>query len=500
MIDIRALFLDNPELRRNLQIELSPKRLFTAGIITSIFALLVLPSLLSANTRAIQSGVSPYLMIILWSQKITLVLGGAISCWRSVRRERDLNTFDFQRITRLSPLELAVGKLFGAPALAYFVTLCLVPPALFSAATTSPFAMELLLRSYILLFTGALVIHAFALMISTISDKGGTVSGIVILLLLQIFPAIGWLAAISAMRSPQGLSEAAAFRFYGIAFPPTILWVILELGFAAWLLLAVVRNIKLDVEAMQLFTVSQGLGFAAYCNFVWIGFYPWTTGGRGSAMPGLLLLWGMFFFYLVGIGVLQSRELVRRELREPGAASAGAGKLLLPIGWLLAGAVLTALVIVALSDQQHSEYAARSFSEDFFLVPYFAAWLARDLFYLQWMKIRPVRSPLRKAFLYLAVFYVSTSIVFRASLTSATADSAAFSAWFAPFVLLCTWTAVQWNAASGLWLLALLVQLAAAAAFAYLYFQQVAALASVPLAAPPAAPPTVPPRLSSTAA
>src|SRR5712671_3943510 len=160
--------------------------MLTAGILTAVFALVVLPSILltkSPGTSAYQQ--NNYVIALLWSQKITLTLGGAISCWRSVRRERELNTFDFQRITRLSPLELAVGKLFGAPALAYFVTLCLALPAFFSAVTTSPFAMELLLRSYILLFTGALVIHAFALMISTISDKGGAVGGVVLLLLLQ---------------------------------------------------------------------------------------------------------------------------------------------------------------------------------------------------------------------------------------------------------------------------------------------------------------------------
>jgi hypothetical protein len=495
VIDLRVLFLDNPELRRNVQIELSPKRLFTAGIITAVFALIVLPSLLTGNPRSTPQDIPQYLMIILWSQKVTLTLGGAIFCWRSVRRERELNTFDFQRITRLSPLELAVGKLFGAPALAYFVTLCLALPAFFSAATTSPFAMALLVRSYVLLFTGSLVIHAFALMLSTVSDKSGAVGGVVLLLLLQVFPAIGWLAAISAMRSPQGLSDAAVFRFYGLALPPTILWAILELGFAAWFLLAVVRNIKLDVEAIQLFTVGQGLGFAAYCNFVWIGFYPWSAAGGGPG-PGLLLFWGMSFFYLVGFGVLQSRELVRRELREVGSASPGAATLFRPIGLLLGGAVLTALLIVALTAQHHAEDAARRGSQDFFLVPYFAAWLARDLFYLQWMKIRPVRSPLRKAFLYLAVFYVSTSVVFRSSFTSTMTDTAAFSLWFAPFVLLRTWTDVQRDSASGLWLLALLVQVGAAAAFAYLYLQQVAALARVPHAAPP----STPPRLSSTPA
>ena len=496
MIDLRELFLENPELRRNWQIELSSKRVFTAGLITALFALIVLPSLLASSSRAVHQDIPMYLMIILWSQKVTLTLGGAISCWRAVRRERELNTFDFQRITRLSPLELAVGKLFGAPALAYFVTLCLALPAFFSAATSGSFAMGLLVRSYVLLFTGALVIHAFALMVSTISDKGGAVSGVVILLLLQVFPAIGWLAAISAMRNPQGFAGAAAvFRFYGMALPPTLLWALLELGFVAWFLLAVVRNIKLDVEAIQLFTVRQGLGFAAYCNFVWIGFYPWTSGNSGSA-TGLLLLWGVMLFYLVAIGVLQSRELVRRELREAGAAPAAAGKLLSPIVSLLGGVALTGLVIAVLSRQQYAGDARRG-AQDFFLVLYFVAWLARDLFYLQWMKIRPVRSPSRKAFLYLLVFYVSTSIVFRSSFTSTLADSAAFSAWLAPFALLRSWTDIQWDAASGAWLLALLVQAAAAAAFAYLYLQQVAALAQVPKAAPPQ---STPPRFSSTPA
>jgi hypothetical protein len=411
-----------------------------------------------------------------------------------VRRERELNTYDFQRITRLSPLELAVGKLFGAPALAYFVTLCLVPPALLSATSTSSAAVELLLRSYVLLFTGSLAIHAFALMISTVSDKGGAVSGVVILLLLQFFPLFGWLFAVNSMSSAQNMRQATAFHFYGIAFPPTVLWACLELGFAAWLLLAVVRNIKIDLEAMQLFTPRQALGFAAYCNFVWIGFYPWQAGQGGTSTSPLLFL-SVGLFYLIGIGVLQSRELLRRELREAKAALPESGKLLGPIGSLLAGAVLTEIVIVTLAGQNTVGVAGTHLAQDLFLVLYFAAWMARDLFYLQWMKVRPGRSGLRKAFLYLGVFYISISIVFRASFTSTIADAAAFPAWLAPFPLLRTWTPAQWDAASGMWLMALAAHLGAAMGFAYLYRQQVSALGSRPHAAPPTGP-----HLSSSAA
>jgi len=490
---LRALFLDNPELRRNLRIELSSRRVFTAGIITAIFVLIVLPSLLSGTSTASSGSMSTYLMVVLWAQELTLMLGGAISCWRAVKRERELNTYDYQRITRLSPLELAVGKLFGAPALPYFITLFLVPPAVLSAASSG--ALTLLLRNYVLLFTGSLVIQTFALMVSTISDKGGALSGVVLLLLLQGFPVIGWLIVMATRTSAQSFRQAAAFQFYGITFPPTFLWASLELGFAAWLLLAVVRNIKIDLEAMQLFTVRQGLGFAFYCNFVWIGFVPWRTGLGGTSVDPLLLL-GVLFFYVVGIGVLQSRELLRRGLREARAALLERGRLLGPIGSLLAGAALTEIVILLLAEQNPAQNTGARLVHDLFLVLYFAAWMARDLFYLQWMKVRPVRSPLRKAFLYLGVFYISTSIVFRSALTSAMADTAAFAAWLAPFPLLRTWTEAQWEAASGMWLLALVAQLSAAAAFAYLYRQQVVGLGNRPQPAPPGGPA----RLSSTAA
>ena len=489
MTDLRELFLDNPELWRNLRIELNSKRMLTAGILTAVFALVVLPSILltkSPGTSAYQQ--NNYVIALLWSQKITLTLGGAISCWRAVRRERELNTYDFQRITRLSPLELAVGKLFGAPALAYFVTLCLVLPSVFLAMTKSGAALAQLVPTYILLFTSAILIHAFALMISTISDKGGTVGGVVILLLLQmVFPAIGWLFAIGAMTNGGG----SVFRFYGMPLPLTLLWAGLELGFTAWFLLAVVRNIKIDLEAMQLFTVRQGLGFAVYCNFVWIGFVPWGL-GWGDKSAGSLLLLCTVFFYAVGIGVLQSRELVRRELRESRAAFSESGRWLGPIGLLVIGAVLTEIVIVVLAEQSRAGDMVRRIGEDLFLVLYFAAWVARDLFYIQWMKIRPVRSPLRKAFLYLFVFYLSIAIVFRSALNSV--DTAAFVGWLAPFSAVLSWRDVHGNSAPAMWLMALMAQLVAAAAFAYLYHQQVVDLGSRPKAVPPVSPA----RLSST--
>ncbi len=485
MSGLNSLFLKNPELRRNFRIELSPKRLLTAAIITGVFALIVLPSLTQNRPAGGSPFITLYLMAILWSQGITLTLGGAISCWRAVRRERELNTFDYQRITRLSPLELAIGKLFGAPALAYFVTLCLVPPAVVSAAGSGSVAFDFLARSYVLLFTGALVIHAFALMISTISDKGGMSSGLLLLMLFQLVPLIGVLFSVSPTTSVQNAGRTSALPFYGIAFPPTFLWACLELGFAAWLMLAVVRNIKLGLEAMQLFSIWEGLGFAAYCNFVWIGFYPWRTAARGPTVENALLLMAVAFFYAVGIGVLRSRELVRRGLREATGALSGGVWWLGPIGSFAIAAAFAEIVIVVLTQQYSPLGTDANAARSLFLVLYFAAWMARDLSYLQWMKIRPVRSSLSKAFLYLGVFYLSTSIVFRSALTATNSD-AAFAACLVPFPLLHQWTEAQWDAAGGMWLLALGAQVGAAVVFTVLYWREVAGLESRPQAASPA--------------
>jgi len=219
---------------------------------------------------------------------------------------------------------------------------------------------------------------------------------------------------------------------------------------------------------------------------------------RDRISAGPLLLLSVVSFYAVGIGVLRSRELVRRGLREVTAALSGSARWLGPIGPIgsfAVGAALTEIVIVVLAAQYAPAESGATAARNLFLVLYFAAWMARDLFYLQWMKIRPVRSPLRKAFLYLGVFYLSTSIVFRSAFNSANAD-AAFAACLMPFPLLRTWTEAGWNVAGAMWLLALVAQIGAAVVFAYLYWQEVAGLGSRPQATPPKGPA----RLSSTAA
>ena len=135
--------------------------------------------------------------------------------------------------------------------------------------------------------------------------------------------------------------------------------------------------------------------------------------GGNPAVASALLLMAVAFFYAVGIGVLRAGELVRRGLREVTAALSGSARWLGPIGAFAVAAALAEIVVVDSTTQYAPWEAAASATHNLFLVLYFAAWMARDLFYLQWMKIRPVRSlaeqglPLFRRFLLVELHCVS---------------------------------------------------------------------------------------------
>ena len=112
-----------------------------------------------------------------------MLIGGGIFCLQSVHREKDLNTFDYQRVTRMTSLELALGKLFGAPVSAYFLVLCLMPVALI-AAVKARISPELLLGAYAILLLGSITYHALALLISLMMERGGGGSAVAILFFL----------------------------------------------------------------------------------------------------------------------------------------------------------------------------------------------------------------------------------------------------------------------------------------------------------------------------
>ena len=163
----------NPEIIRNARIQLRPRKLLiAAGICIAVSVATVYFTL--SGDRSGANGIydgKELLVTILWVQALVLVFGGGIACLHAVQREKDQNTYDSQRLTRLSPWELTLGKLFGPPLMADLIFLCFLPAAIIGAVQIHA-SWTIVLITYVLLILGAIVFDALALVISLYLRRG----------------------------------------------------------------------------------------------------------------------------------------------------------------------------------------------------------------------------------------------------------------------------------------------------------------------------------------
>ena len=113
MIDIK-----NPELLRYVRSELRPARVATI-IGGTLFGASLLALIFSINAdHRFMSRVAYWREVyaaVFIASTVVLVLWTLLNSSQAIVGERTHRTFDFWRTTRLSPLTLATGKLFGAP-------------------------------------------------------------------------------------------------------------------------------------------------------------------------------------------------------------------------------------------------------------------------------------------------------------------------------------------------------------------------------------------------
>ena len=111
-----SAFFNNPEILRNARIQLRPGRAIAAVVICAAISLTVWYSFEARTVaRTVADDSIEMFRLVLMLQVVVLLIGGGIYELLSVHREKELNTFDYQRVTRLTSFELAMGKLFGAP-------------------------------------------------------------------------------------------------------------------------------------------------------------------------------------------------------------------------------------------------------------------------------------------------------------------------------------------------------------------------------------------------
>ena len=468
-------------------------------------------------------------------QSVVVVIGGSIYCLQSVQREKDQNTFDFQRITRQSPLRLALGKILGAPALTYFVLLCLMPVALWAAFVASV-DVGTILQMYFVLLLGSVTFHCFAVLVSMVLERGTSAGAMFFFLWALGMTAIdgnstyqpGPLAihAIGPfwpynLLELNGSSDVIGFPppppaspyvtgpttdlFFGIAVPHAAVLVVLYVTLAAWFLLALARNIKRDPSVYEIYRPVQAFALALYLNFLVLGFLRWVVVSFVHQGAGLRLVSGrfarsapgrpkpLFWFSALGIFVL-SRADPAAEPRTSPPHPARVGRFFRRLGRRHLACSLSGprRGPFRRSHDLHDSHRRQrpqldwSFGLGRLQVGFAAAWLARDFIYLQWMNVRRTRRPLISGVLFLVVFYACTGVVL-STLKLFDRASAFVAAIFIPSAVF-GMDAAALSEQQAKWIVALILLFAQALAFAWLQRRELKHLAALKPAAGPALP------------
>ena len=511
----------NPEIIRNARAQLRPGRMVAIAMICAVLSLAVGFAFLSEKkTQAEErdAGLNFLRMILGWQVGV-LALGGALACAQSIQREKQMNTFDFQRVTRLTPWELTLGKLLGAPVITWFIAVCLLPAALWGAVVAHVGPLYLL-AAFLVMVVGSLTYHAAGLLLSLhdVRDAGGRILSVLALgvvgIALMGFDAntpgtpvggrlspffalavvdhqvwdTSWQARCLQVSKNPEYECAAAMRdlFFGRPVNHFVVFLVVNLIFAAWFLLGVARNLKRDPSVYEIFTPAQSLGFALYLNVLLLGFVNWREfKPLEGQMAASVCEIGLFF--LLGMMLLRNRDQIRRRLHRLGGRATGWIEAIWPAPYVVAGMALTGFAVIAtMARSVGTENDWRVWGRlALFRLAFLTFWLVRDILYLQWMGLRRGRRTRGLALVYWAVYYFTLAILFNTLELYATPKSMAHTAIFVPWPVF-NLDAVAWAAAREAWILALAMQVLVAGLFVAMQRRRLLEMGAgaAPMAAP----------------
>jgi hypothetical protein len=453
------VIFSNPEFVRNVRAQLSTTKMVTAVIVAAALSLVLAFSLTHISAPA--AGPSGWgfmlLRVLFWLQALVLAAGGGIACVNAIYKEKDQNTFDFQRVTRLSPLELTLGKLFGAPIFLYFLCLCFVPVVIFCAVKGQR-GFGYVCVAYVMLFVGSITVHAFALLVSLLTVRGSHTMAIIFVLVAiwmfsNVFGMISSYLQLASL-SPFYASELVVQRnntdimsdelarnwhsapptavdiFFGHSVPHFPVFLVLNGLFVSWFLLALARNIKRDPYQYELYSPLQTFVLTIFTNAILLAFVNWR-GGLIDVQASLLTI-NMVILSSLGLAQLRNRDRTRRILRNQRNGSPTWLELTWPAPFLFVAATTAGILVSISASIAHDPLIDWSPAFAIFRCLFVTAWLVRDLQFLQWMILRRGKRPLVMGVMYLTVFYACVWIVLSSFGTFRDPDHLPFTAFFLP--------------------------------------------------------------------
>lgn len=421
----------NPEFVRHVRAELRPPRALTAGLLALVICVLVG---LLCWTAERDNPRKFFALFHSWLVGIQYVVAGfwcASACGQAISRERELKTYDFLKTTRLTAAELFVGKLLGAPILAYFTVICSLPVSLLSGifAGVSPVA---LFWTYVLLAAVGLFLGTFGLLGSMLVEKSSAVIGLLGLLPVSLgfsfaftpFPGFGAISAIPAVLSLYAASADVARvtpTLFGIPVSFVFLTLLLYAAFGAWFVLMLTRNLKKDREEIRLLSRWQAIGFAAFLNVLFYALLdPKQVSSQSHSaalspkdVSSLAVGLNVSILFLVGLVTLTPHERLKMWWRrraageEPYLSSDG-----LPWPWMALAAVIAyTMLVVEAAALRAIPFAEWQLGTAAIQLAAFLVFATRDILFLQWCTLTRMKRPVVKGFLYLCLYYTAAGII-----------------------------------------------------------------------------------------
>jgi hypothetical protein len=449
---------NNPEFSRNVRSQLRPGKMATSAAIATALSFVIVFAMNHISVPAAGPNGWGFALLrgLFWLQGLILAAGGGIASVNAIYKEKEQNTFDFQRVTRLSPLELSLGKLFGAPIFMYFLCLCYAPIVIFAAAKGGQ-QFTTVLAAYVVLFVASVAFHALALLLSLLTVRGSHTSAIIGVLVLlwmganaatflapylhlgslspfyasEIAVQNRWSLASSSFDQPVTYPLVVVDAFFGHSVHHFPVVIVLDTLFLVWFLLALTRNIKRDPSQYELYSPLQSLGIVLFVNVALLGFIRWDSASLVDIQAALLTINGVVLGSL-GLAQLRNRDRTRRILRTREQTPPSWVNLAWPAPFLFVAAASAGLLVSAAASFARGALMEWSPAFSVFRSLFFAAWIVRDAQFLQWIVLRRGKRSLLMGVVYLSAFYACVLIALNAFGTFRDIENLPFTAFFLP--------------------------------------------------------------------
>lgn len=279
--------MTNPELRRNLWLEITTHRLLAMPVVLGL-AFLVTAALDKPNAveHAGWLGLGGFVLLtVLWGSRLAA---------NSIIDEMVDKTWDWQRLSILSPWTMTWGKMFGSTAFAWYGGLICLAVFLATASATAiatPFRLTLSLALL------AIMLHAVTIAASLHTSRSGapinrrSIGILLVLVLIYIVPFV--------LAKAWGSRESV--NWFGIDFDGGNFLLVSSALFATW---AVVGAFRAMCQSLAVRTTPWlWVLFLAFISIYGAGFVAYAgqklSHGPTQALALAGLLCGLLFTYVL---------------------------------------------------------------------------------------------------------------------------------------------------------------------------------------------------------